>query len=116
MGLVAESWSKFMFDCVLPHVQPYPHPRSVIILDNASFHFVPEVFSMIDLLEAFIIFLPPYSPDFNPIENVWNRIKSYLKRKREDADRQPVLTIINAIEYDNQTSNHAKALAHCGYS
>src|SRR5438270_3707127 len=61
----------------------YPAEQSVLILDNARIHHDED---LIDYIEAFggrVEFLPPYSPDFNPIETCFSVIKSFLQRHRD---------------------------------
>ena len=61
---------------LLPHMTPYPGPRSVIICDNASIHRSDEVKALCRDHNVRLLFLPPYSPDFNAIEQSFYRIKS----------------------------------------
>ena len=48
-------------------------------MDNASIHHVEEVVDMIRASGALIRFLPPYSPDLNPIEEAFSKVKSFLR-------------------------------------
>lgn len=52
---------------------------SVIIMDNASFHRKKKLFEIADSHNRSIIFLPPYSPELNPIEKLWANLKRWLK-------------------------------------
>jgi len=52
---------------------------SVIILDNASWHRRKVLTALAEAAGCRIIFLPPYSPDFNPIEQVWAILKIFIK-------------------------------------
>ena len=52
-----------------------------VVMDNASVHKVDEVQDLIQKTGAKLIYLPPYSPDLNPIELAWNKIKQYLRKK-----------------------------------
>ena len=52
---------------------------SVIIMDNASFHRKNKLFEIADFHNRSIIFLPPYSPELNPIEKLWANLKRWLK-------------------------------------
>ena len=68
-------------------MNPYPGPNSVIILDNARIYHDEN---LIEFLQAFGIcveFLPPYSPDLNPIETAFSVIKSYLKKNQDFIER-----------------------------
>ena len=53
---------------------------SVIILDNASFHKSDEIIELANAHDCDIVFLPPYSPDLNPIEKVWANFKRNLRK------------------------------------
>jgi transposase len=52
---------------------------SFIILDNATFHRKKVLAALAENVGCSVIFLPPYSPDLNPIENVWANLKKFLK-------------------------------------
>jgi len=52
----------------------------IVVLDNLAPHKMPAVVEAIKARGAQVWFLPPYSPDFNPIEKMWSKIKAYLRR------------------------------------
>jgi len=52
---------------------------SVIIMDNAPFHIKKKLYAIAKAKGMVLLFLPPYSPDKNPIEHLWANIKRYLK-------------------------------------
>ena len=56
-----------------------PLTVQIVILDNCSVHHVSGVASMITEVDALVHFLPPYSPDLNPIEECFSKVKSLLK-------------------------------------
>ena len=54
-------------------------PGQVVIMDNASFHKSQKTQELIESVGCRIIFLPPYSPDYNPIEKFWANMKRWIK-------------------------------------
>ena len=51
-------------------------------MDNLGVHHSPEVKESIEKVGAKVLYLPPYSPDMNPIEKMWSKIKSFLRKVR----------------------------------
>lgn len=58
---------------------PTLQPQDVVILDNLATHKVAGVRQAIEAVGAQLLYLPPYSPDFNPIENLWSKVKHILR-------------------------------------
>lgn len=52
----------------------------VVVMDNLQAHYATDAFQAIEARGAHVLFLPPYSPDMNPIEMVWSWIKNLLRR------------------------------------
>jgi len=59
----------------------------VVIMDNASFHKSKRTEELIESVGCRIIFLPPYSPDFNPIEKFWANMKRWIKENITGTDK-----------------------------
>jgi transposase len=72
-SILFETWFEI---CLLPALPE----KSVIVMDNASFHRKRKLWGIIENTEHSLIFLPPYSPELNPIENFWSWLKRYLKK------------------------------------
>lgn len=62
---------------------PALKPGMVVIIDNASFHKSKRIIALIEAVGCRIIFLPPYSPDFNPIEHFWAAVKNAIRKAAE---------------------------------
>jgi transposase len=62
---------------------PELEPGDVVIMDNLSSHKGPRVREMIEQVGASLLYLPPYSPDFNPIENAFAKLKTLLRKAAE---------------------------------
>ena len=61
---------------------PTLRPGDVVVLDNLAVHKQPEVRAAIEAVGAHLRFLPPYSPDFNPIELAFAKLKAFLRAAR----------------------------------
>jgi transposase len=59
---------------------PALHRGDVVVFDNRSSHLGPAVFEAIERAGAVVMPLPPYSPDFNPIEEMFSKFKQFLRR------------------------------------
>lgn len=70
-----------LIEQLLHHCGRYPGPRSVLIMDNASFHRSERVEQMCIEKGVRLIYLPPYSPDLNPIEEFFAELKAFIRRK-----------------------------------
>ena len=68
--------------CVEQVLVPTLHRGDVVVLDNLAVHKQPEVRAAIERVGAHVRFLPPYSPDFNPIEQAFAKLKALLRAAR----------------------------------
>lgn len=87
---------------------------SVLVLDNARSHHGGEIASLVGAAGCSLLYLPPYSPDFNPIELAWSWIKSRVRpeKPREDEARQRAIDQAVAA----MPNCHAEAwFRRCGY-
>ena len=62
---------------------PELEPGRVVLMDNLSSHKGPKVRQLIEAAGASLLHLPPYSPDFNPIENAFAKLKALLRKAAE---------------------------------
>lgn len=63
---------------------PALKPGMVLVIDNARFHKSARVIELIEAAGCRLIFLPPYSPDFNPIEHHWTAVKGAIRKAAEE--------------------------------
>jgi transposase len=94
---------------------PTLRPGDVVVMDNLSAHKVSGIEAAITNAGARLIYLPPYSPDWSPIEPCWSAIKTRLRgmkaRTREALD-SALTAIVNTV-----SNRCARAwFAHCGYA
>lgn len=59
---------------------PTLRPGQIVVMDNLPAHKVPGVMTAIEAVGARLLLLPPYSPDFNPIENAFAKLKAILRK------------------------------------
>jgi hypothetical protein len=76
-----EGFFIWLRDCVLPKMNPFPGPNSILVMDNASWHKSPAVAALCRDHGVLLWYLPPYSPDFNPIEAYFGDLKAYIRRQ-----------------------------------
>jgi len=67
---------------------PVLESGDIVVLDNLATHKVAGVKEAIEAVGARVEYLPPYSPDFNPIENLWSKVKQILKSRNPRTLRQ----------------------------
>src|SRR5262245_21417077 len=86
----------------------------VVVLDNLAAHKQPEVRMAIEQAGALVRFLPPYSPDFNPIELAFAKLKAFLRaaRPRTFDDVCDLIATALALFTADECENYAR---HCGY-
>jgi transposase len=94
---------------------PTLRPGDVVIMDNLSPHKSALTLSLIEQAGAQVLFLPAYSPDLNPIEKMWSKIKEALRSTQ--ARTQPDLLRAIASAFESVSSRDAvNWFASCGYS
>jgi transposase len=79
---------------------PSLKPGDIVVLDNLSAHKVPGVREAIEAVGARLLYLPPYSPDFNPIEQLFAKLKALLRKAAErsiDALWDRIASLLNAF-------------------
>ena len=86
----------------------------VVVLDNLAAHKQPEVRQAIAAVGAQLRFLPPYSPDLNPIELAFAKLKAFLRAARPRSFDQVCALIAAAVALFTSTECH-NFIRHCGY-
>jgi transposase len=94
---------------------PRLQPGQVVVMDNLPAHKVEGVRRLIEATGGELLYLPPYSPDFNPIEQAWSKIKQRLRSAKARTVESLEAAITDALA--QVTANNASAwFAHCGYA
>ena len=86
----------------------------VVVMDNLAVHKQPEVRAAIEQAGAQLRFLPPYSPDFNPIELAFAKLKAFLRaaRPRSFDEVCALMTTALGLFLPDECANYVR---HCGY-
>ncbi len=89
---------------VEPVLCPALQPGDVVVMDNLSSHKVKGVRELIANAGAEVLYLPPYSPDLNPIEKAWAKLKQLLrsaKARNKDVLDQAITNALPLLTADN---------------
>lgn len=113
--VVSGAMDKAMFtEYIAQMLCPTLRPNDIVIMDNLSAHKGPEVAEHIRECGAEVLYLPPYSPDLNPIENMWSKVKQLLRgmemRTREALEKGIANALDRVCESDAQGW-----FKNCGY-
>ena len=93
---------------------PKLEARHKVILDNVSFHKINLAIKLIENTGAEVIYLPPYSPEFSPIENMWSKIKTSLRAfaaKTNDEFQKAISVAFKSIKSKDLKNRYE----YCGY-
>lgn len=115
-SITAEIFLAFLKERVLPNCEAYPGRRSVLVMDNASIHKDSRIKALCEEVGVLLVFLPPYSPDFNPIESTFKDLKAWIKRHYIQAEEYELFD--DFLEHAVQQVCRRDARGHfkaCGY-
>ena len=103
-----ESW-------IASHLVPLLRRGDIVIMDNVRFHKSPGVRKLIEEAGATLEFLPPYSPDMNPIEKSFSKLKAFLRKTaaRAVSTLRSVIETCHTLYTAQECNNYFEA---CGYA
>ena len=97
------------------HLAPTLQPGNVVILDNLGSHKGKAARAAIRAVGAHLLFLPPYSPDLNPIEQVFAKLKALL-RKADERSIEATWRRVGQLLDQFSPDECARYLSHAGYA
>jgi transposase len=104
-----------VFEAYAHHVLiPNLRDGDIVVMDNLAPHKTPSIVAAIEATGAEVWFLPPYSPDLNPIEKMWSKVKQFLrsaKARTEDALLKAIATALQSV----RPSDAQGWFGSCGY-
>ena len=93
---------------------PTLRPGNVLVLDNLAAHRVADVRQAVEAAGARLMFLPPYSPELNPIEESWSKVKEDLRKQEPRTTEQIDTSLVEAAK--RVTASDAVGwIQHAGY-
>ena len=112
-----EKFFDFVSGSLIPEMLPFDgcNPRSIAVMDNCSIHHVEEVTDLFNSAGILLLYLPPYSPDFNPIELAFSYVKHYLKDHEDIMHIVPPTQLVHEAFSSITASMCNSWIVHCGY-
>ncbi len=102
-----EKFYDFIQGNLIPNMHPFPGAQSILIMDNCSIHDVREAKELLESAGIVVILLPPYSPDYNPVEELFSYVKHFLK------DHDETLQVTNNLTDILKSAFESVTVAHC---
>jgi transposase len=113
--LVEGSVDTLVFNAYCEEVlRPTLRIGEVIVLDNLGAHRASRIEEIAAACGARVLWLPPYSPDFSPIEMMWSKVKAYLKKVKARTQEELEKAIARALQ-SVTISDCLNWFRHCGY-
>lgn len=106
----AEVFRSYVREILLPTLKR----GDILVMDNLSAHKDKEALGLLEEAGVEVRFLPPYSPDYNPIELMWSKVKSILRKLEARTNEALLLAIGEALSKVTQ-KDATHWFAHCGY-
>ena len=100
-GTTVERFKRYLETDLLPHL----NGNSVLVMDNIKSHHAKAVKELLDSSSVRYIYLPPYSPDLNPIEKLWSKVKALLRKFKART--------LNALPNAIQNAFHSVTVSDC---
>jgi len=110
-GTTRVAFLRFVRDALAPSLRR----GDVVVMDNLSAHYTEGVREAIDAVGASVMYLPPYSPELNPIEHTWSKLKAQLRR----AEARTLRTLAAELSVSSTTITKSDLVGwfgDCGYA
>ena len=109
-GTTREAFLKFVHDALVPSLRR----GDVVVMDNLRVHYTDGVQQAIEAVGASVMYLPPYSPELNPIELSWSKLKAILRRIGART-LQTLAAALPLYKSEIRTSDLSGWFRHAGY-
>jgi len=95
-------------------VRPCLRTGDVLVLDNLGAHRASRIEQIAESCGAKVIWLPPYSPDFSPIEQMWSKLKTYLRKVKARTSEELDRAVAEGLQLITESACRSW-FKHCGY-
>ena len=99
-GTTAEKFLAYLKEVLIPTLRP----GDIVVMDNLRTHHIQAVGELMHAAGVEVLYLPPYSPDLNPIEKLWSKVKAVLRKLRVrslDALNAAIPFALNCVSADD---------------
>ena len=76
-----EGFKFWVANTLLPRCNRFPAKQSVVVIDNASFHYSERMQALFNAFGVKLVYLPVYSPNLNPIKEFFGELKAFIRRQ-----------------------------------
>ncbi len=105
-----------VFEAYVEHLlAPTLRPGQVVVMDNLGAHRPPRVRELIEGRGCELLYLPPYSPDLNPIEEAFSKVKHILRKKIAVRTKEALVEAMGAALSAVSAEDARGFFDHCGY-
>ena len=114
-GVTGEIFDEFVNKQLLFHLMSFngSNPNSIVIMDNCSIHHTESVAQSFDDIGVIVHYLPPYSPDYNPIELLFSKVKYLIKRMEVELSAVEDIETIVLTAFAAVTKEDCEAWINC---
>ena len=106
----ATAFEVYISQCLVPQLWP----GAVVIMNNLTAHKVDSIVPLIEAVGAKVLYMFPYSPEFNPIEHLWSQLIAFLRQFSPTTSKIVDTLIATAMDLINSAHLH-NWFAHCCY-
>lgn len=110
-----DSVNKAAFMIFLEQLLPNLKQGSILVMDNWTVHHGQDVRRLIESHQCTVRYLPAYSPDFNPIEHIFSKIKAFVKALRAKETPRLIQAFQDAL-FNVKADDVRHSFRHCGYN
>lgn len=110
-GTTKQAFVRFVTEALAPSLER----GDIVVMDNLNAHYAPGVREAVEVVGASVLYLPPYSPELNPIEHTWSKLKALLRRL-EARTLRTLAAALGVSAARISRSDLAGWFRNCGYS